>query len=107
MTRTYILLFICVVVWGSNFIFGAILVNTFHPVLLTTLRLLFINLFFLAYAIMCKKGLYIEKNEMKGVLLIGVIGVAINQWSFSEKTNLCPTPITKNTPKVAIPPPIT
>lgn len=84
MTRTYILLFICVVVWGSNFIFGAILVNTFHPVLLTTLRLLFINLFFLAYAIMCKKGLYIEKNEMKGVLLIGVIGVAINQWSFYE-----------------------
>lgn len=48
MTRTYILLFICVVVWGSNFIFGAILVNTFHPVLLTTLRLLFINLFFLS-----------------------------------------------------------
>ena len=33
---------------------------------------------------MCKKGLYIEKNEMKGVLLIGVIGVAINQWSFYE-----------------------
>lgn len=84
MTRTYILLFICVVVWGSNFIFGAILVNTFHPVLLTTLRLLFINLFFLAYAIMCKKDLYIEKNEMKSVLLIGIIGVAINQWSFYE-----------------------
>ena len=33
---------------------------------------------------MCKKGLYIEKNEMKGVLLIGVIGVAINQWSFMK-----------------------
>ncbi|WP_212934807.1 DMT family transporter [Bacillus hominis] len=84
MTRTYILLFICVVVWGSNFIFGAILVNAFHPVLLTTLRLLFINLFFLAYAIICKKDLYIEKNEMKSVLLIGVMGVAINQWSFYE-----------------------
>ena len=33
---------------------------------------------------MCKKDLYIEKNEMKSVLLIGIIGVAINQWSFYE-----------------------
>ena len=33
---------------------------------------------------MCKKDLYIEKSEMKSVLLIGIIGVAINQWSFYE-----------------------
>ncbi len=45
MLKTYTFLTICVVVWGSNFVFGKILVQDFSPTLLTMLRLLFIVLF--------------------------------------------------------------
>ena len=45
MLKAYTFLTICVVVWGSNFVFGKILVQDSSPTLLTMLRLLFIVLF--------------------------------------------------------------
>lgn len=45
MLKAYAWLTFCVLVWGSNFVFGKMLVEVFSPSMLTTLRLLFIVLF--------------------------------------------------------------
>ncbi len=50
MLKAYTWLTFCVVVWGSNFVFGKILVHDFSPTLLTSLRLFFIVLFLIGLA---------------------------------------------------------
>lgn len=69
-------------VWGSNFVFGKMLVQDFSPAVLTMLRLLFIVLFLIglsSYKVHFKR---INKSDLLAVLFLGVIGVFINQWSF-------------------------
>ena len=82
MLKTYTFLTICVVVWGSNFVFGKILVQDFSPTLLTMLRLLFIVLFLIGLSSFKKHFKRVNKSDLLAVLLLGVIGVFINQWSF-------------------------
>ena len=82
MLKAYSLLTICVVVWGSNFVFGKILVQDFSPTLLTMLRLLFIVLFLLGLSSFKKHFKRVNKSDLLAVLFLGVIGVFINQWSF-------------------------
>ncbi|TFJ91939.1 DMT family transporter [Lentibacillus salicampi] len=84
MLKTYLWLTFCVTVWGSNFVFGKILVNDFSPAALTSLRLLFI-VFFLMIFILPRHGLRkISPRDWVWILLLGVVGVFINQWSFFE-----------------------
>ena len=54
MLKAYAWLTFCVMVWGSNFVFGKILVQDFSPTVLTMVRLLFIVLFLI--------GLSSQKN---------------------------------------------
>ena len=82
MLKAYTFLTICVVVWGSNFVFGKILVQDFSPTLLTMLRLLFIVLFLIGLSSFKKHFKRVNKSDLLAVLLLGVIGVFINQWSF-------------------------
>ncbi|WP_428912211.1 DMT family transporter [Niallia sp. Krafla_26] len=82
MLKAYTLLTICVVVWGSNFVFGKILVQDFSPTLLTMLRLLFIVLFLIGLSSFKKHFKRVNKSDLLAVLFLGVIGVFINQWSF-------------------------
>ena len=82
MLKAYSLLTICVVVWGSNFVFGKILVQDFSPTLLTMLRLLFIVLFLLGLSSFKKHIKRVNKSDLLAILFLGVIGVFINQWSF-------------------------
>ncbi|WP_407697210.1 EamA family transporter [Schinkia azotoformans] len=82
MLKAYTLLTICVVVWGSNFVFGKILVQDFSPTLLTMLRLLFIVLFLIGLSSFKKHFKGVNKSDLLAVLFLGVIGVFINQWSF-------------------------
>ena len=82
MLKAYTLLTICVVVWGSNFVFGKILVQDFSPTLLTMLRLLFIVLFLLGLSSFKKPIKRVNKSDLLAILFLGVIGVFINQWSF-------------------------
>lgn len=82
MLRAYTLLIICVVVWGSNFVFGKILVQDFSPTLLTMLRLLFIVLFLTGLSIYKKQFKRVKKRDLLAVVFLGFIGVFINQWSF-------------------------
>lgn len=80
--KGYTWLTFCVVVWGSNFVFGKILVQDFSPALLTALRLLFIVLFLGGVSLYKKHFKRISKSDFLAVFLLGIIGVLINQWSF-------------------------
>src|SRR5690625_4901938 len=83
MLRSYFWLTFCVSVWGSNFIFGKILIQYFSPSMVTMLRLLVIVLFLLGLSLFYhreQKKLF--KSDLILILLLGVIGVFINQWTF-------------------------
>jgi len=82
MLKAYAWLTICVMVWGSNFVFGKILVQDFSPALLTMLRLLFIVLFLIGLSSYKKHFKRVNKSDLLAVFFLGVIGVFINQWSF-------------------------
>lgn len=82
MIRTYLLLLLCVTCWGSNFIFGAILVKEFSPMFLSVLRLFFITIFIVSYAIKFKKWRRIDRKDWLLFILLGLIGVFINHWTF-------------------------
>jgi len=82
MLKAYTFLTICVLVWGSNFVFGKILVQDFSPTLLTMLRLLFIVLFLIGLSSYKKHFKRVNKSDLLAVFFLGVIGVFINQWSF-------------------------
>lgn len=82
MLKTYTLLTICVVVWGSNFVFGKILVQDFSPTMLTMLRLLFIVLTLYGLSLSKKKTKRLNINDLLAIIFLGIIGVFINQWSF-------------------------
>lgn len=82
MLKAYIWLTLCVVVWGSNFVFGKILVGSFSPALLTMLRLLFIFLFLIGLSSYKKQYKPVNKSDFLAVIFLGVFGVFVNQWSF-------------------------
>lgn len=82
MLRSYLLLIFCVTAWGSNFVFGKMLVAEFSPLLLSALRLLFITIFLLIWSRgrLCMPTLTRTDWMLLGTL--GIVGVFINQWSF-------------------------
>ncbi|RDW16184.1 DMT family transporter [Oceanobacillus chungangensis] len=82
MLKAYAWLTFCVMVWGSNFVFGKILVQHFSPTLLTTLRLLFIALLLLCLSLNKKQFKRVNTRDFFALAILGVIGVFINQWSF-------------------------
>ncbi|MFC4024471.1 DMT family transporter [Oceanobacillus longus] len=82
MLKSYAWLTFCVIVWGSNFVFGKILVQYFSPSLLTSLRLFFIVLFLLGLSTYKKHFKRLNKTDLLAISILGVIGVFINQWSF-------------------------
>jgi drug/metabolite transporter (DMT)-like permease len=84
MLRSYLLLIFCVTVWGSNFVFGNMLVKEFSPLFIAMARLLFISLFLLVYTWIRHRFIPINKQEWKLLILLGIIGVFINQWSFYQ-----------------------
>ncbi|CEI80357.1 EamA-like transporter family protein [Oceanobacillus oncorhynchi] len=82
MLKTYTWLTFCVMVWGSNFVFGKVLVQSFSPTLLTMLRLLFIVLFLIGLSSYNGYFKRVKKSDLLSVFFLGLIGIFINQWSF-------------------------
>ncbi len=83
--KSYSWLTFCIVMWGSNFVFGKVLVQSFSPSMLTMLRLLMIVLFFGFIFLLTHKKQRTKitlKRDLVGIVLLGMIGVFINQWSF-------------------------
>ena len=82
MLKAYAWLTFCVLVWGSNFVFGKMLVEDFSPAMLTMLRLLFIVLFLIGLSSYKKHFKRVNKSNLLSIVFLGIIGVYINQWSF-------------------------
>ncbi|WP_087973307.1 DMT family transporter [Oceanobacillus rekensis] len=82
MLKAYSWLTFCVIAWGSNFVFGKILVQDFSPSLLTSLRLFFIVLFLVGLSCYKKHFKRLNKTDLLAISFLGIIGVFINQWSF-------------------------
>lgn len=81
--RSYLWLTFCVAVWGSNFVFGKILIDYFSPSIITTLRLVMIVLFLLGLSFFYRfKQRITYKKDLIFIVLLGIVGVFINQWSF-------------------------
>ena len=79
---TYIILLFCVVAWGSNFVFGSILVNVFEPSLIAFFRLMFILIFLFFMTFRINKTKKLTLHNYFWLAVAGLIGVSLNQWSF-------------------------
>ncbi|WP_020008094.1 DMT family transporter [Salinicoccus albus] len=78
----YPILMLCVVIWGSNFIIGKILLDHFDPYSITVIRLIAINIFLWVFS---SRYFTMPKVPWKvwGILVIsGIIGIAGNQYTF-------------------------
>lgn len=76
-------LIISVIIWGSNFVFGKILIDYFSPAMITMFRLLFIVLFLGSLSFFYwEKPKKLLKKDLFIIVLLGIFGVFINQWSF-------------------------
>jgi len=82
MLRSYLLLLFCVCCWGSNFVFGTVLVQQFPPMLLSALRLSSTTLFLLAYAMSSKQLRPLRWKDCYWLVPMGFFGVYINQAAF-------------------------
>lgn len=78
----YFILILCVIAWGSNFVFGSILVDVFDPSIIAFFRLIFILifLFFMTYRNIRNQKLSIHNYIWLAVA--GFVGISLNQWSF-------------------------
>lgn len=78
----YLILILCVIAWGSNFVFGSILVDVFDPSIIAFFRLIFILifLFFLTYRNI--KNQKLTLHNYIWLAIAGFVGISLNQWSF-------------------------
>lgn len=78
----YFILILCVIAWGSNFVFGSILVDVFDPSIIAFFRLIFILifLFFMTYRNVKNQKLTI--HDYIWLAVAGFVGISLNQWSF-------------------------
>lgn len=82
MLRSYALLAFCVTVWGSNFVFGAMLVEQFPPMLLSITRLCFTSTFYICYAWATGRLIAPTLRDLKLIIPLALIGTVVNQSSF-------------------------
>lgn len=80
--KMYLIGLFCVTAWGSNFVFGSILVKQFNPGIIAIIRLLFILMFLYTVTRRQVRGIRIDKRGWLLLTVGGLIGVSFNQWSF-------------------------
>ncbi|WP_147300757.1 DMT family transporter [Sporosarcina sp. BI001-red] len=80
--KLYLIGLFCVIAWGSNFVFGSILVKQFNPGIIAIIRLMFILIFLYTVTRRQVRGVRIDKKGWLLLIVGGLIGVSFNQWSF-------------------------
>lgn len=80
--KLYLIGLFCVIAWGSNFVFGSILVEQFNPGIIAVIRLLFILMFLYSVTRWQVRGIRLDKKGWLLLIAGGLIGVSFNQWSF-------------------------
>ncbi|MGM8211549.1 DMT family transporter [Virgibacillus sp. W0430] len=79
--KVYTILVFCVTCYASSFVFGALLVDVFHPVALAFLRLVFINIFLLFVGWRFMMRAKIAFHLLLVLALAGFIGISLSHWS--------------------------
>lgn len=79
--KVYAILLFCVTCYASMFVFGTVLVNTFHPVALTFFRLICINGFLLLVGWRFIKGKKVPLKLLLILAIAGFIGITISHLS--------------------------
>lgn len=82
MLRTYLLLVFCVVIWGSNFVFGKILLTEFSPMILSALRMGTTSVVLILYTLYLRRFVRLKWSHLKILLPLAFIGSLVNQWAF-------------------------
>jgi drug/metabolite transporter (DMT)-like permease len=82
MLRAYLLLIMCAAIWGSNAVFGYILVKAFPPMLFGVTRLFIASLFYLVYLVLTKRSFKLKPQELLRFLPLALIGTVLNNLSF-------------------------
>jgi drug/metabolite transporter (DMT)-like permease len=82
MLRAYLLLVMCATIWGSNAVFGYILVKKFPPMLFGVTRLLIASVFYLLYLVLTKRTIRLKLQELLRFLPLALIGTVLNNLSF-------------------------
>ncbi|UQZ82912.1 S-adenosylmethionine/S-adenosylhomocysteine transporter [Paenibacillus konkukensis] len=79
MTRSYVLLVLCVFIWALNYISRQYLLREFSPLLLSALSLTLVSCVFLIGALFTRSLVKVTRNEIMFLLLSAVIGLIANQ----------------------------
>ncbi|MFB9861225.1 DMT family transporter [Salinicoccus siamensis] len=79
---TYPILFLSVIIWGSNFIIGKILVEHFDAYSITIIRLIAINGFLWLFASRYFRMPKVPAKVWVVIVLSGIVGIAMNQYTF-------------------------
>lgn len=82
MIQSYVLLILCVVCWGSNFVFGSMLVHEFPPLLLSAFRLTATSICLLSYAWGTRKLGRLVSRDWKLLIPLAIFGTLLNQTAF-------------------------
>ncbi|MFJ7825955.1 DMT family transporter [Psychrobacillus sp. NPDC096623] len=78
----YFILILCVIAWGSNFVFGSILVDVFDPSIIAFIRLIFILIFLFFMTYRNIKNQKLNFHDYIWLAVAGFVGISLNQWSF-------------------------
>lgn len=78
----YFILILCVIAWGSNFVFGSILVGVFDPSIIAFFRLIFILIFLFFMTFRNIKNQKLTIHNYIWLAVAGFVGISLNQWSF-------------------------
>ncbi|SDN60140.1 Permease of the drug/metabolite transporter (DMT) superfamily [Psychrobacillus sp. OK028] len=78
----YFILILCVIAWGSNFVFGSILVDVFDPSIIAFIRLIFILIFLFFMTFRNIKNQKLNFHDYIWLAVAGFVGISLNQWSF-------------------------
>lgn len=80
--RSYLLLLLCVTLWGANFVFGSILVREFPALHVSAYRLTVTALFLLVYAAATRRFSKLTWRDVAYLIPLVIVGTMLNQVSF-------------------------
>ncbi|OPH48449.1 permease [Paenibacillus ferrarius] len=80
--RTYLLLLLCATLYGSNFVFGSLLLREFPAMHLSAYRLAVSSVFLLSYLIIAKRMIRLTTRDVVYLIPLALIGMLLHQVSF-------------------------
>ncbi|MWV42512.1 EamA family transporter [Paenibacillus sp. HJL G12] len=80
--RTYLLLLLCATLYGSNFVFGSLLLREFPAMHLSAYRLAVSSVFLIGYLIIAKRMIRLTTRDVVYLIPLALIGMLLHQVSF-------------------------